>query len=220
MDNDLNEQLQGQEDNPNLIINNQPNQNENNEFNNNYPEEYQNQAPPPQYFNNIPQQPINNENQNIVVDLPNPNEIDNNQFNNEVNNQPIYNKPEQISETNYINNVNQIKPVIPQPYTNLENNEPIVCNQNINIQVPFSNEPYTNNQMNNQNYYYQQQQNQYQYQNVQPYRKKDQCAEFCCACGIGCGVFCCVSIILYGIICYVIVHSIFSAIENIDNNHR
>ena len=195
MNNHLNEQLQGQEDNQNLIINNQPNQNENNGFNNNYPEEYQNQAPPPQYFNNIPQQPINNENQNITVGLSNANEIYNNQINNGVNNQPIYNKPEPINETNYINNVNQIKPVIPQPYTNLENNEPMVCNKNTNnyyMQEPYINGPYINNPMNNQNYYYQQQ----QYQNMQQNKNKNNWA----ACEIGCAIICCIIYVLFFIL--------------------
>ena len=52
---------------------------------------------------------------------------------------------------------------------------------------------------------------------MQPYKKKDNCAEICCACGIGWGIFCCIAVILYGFIFYMIMSSFLSAFENLDN---
>ena len=182
-ENHLNEQIQGQLYNQNLIINNQPNQNENNAPKNNYPEGFQNQVPPPQNFNNIPLQTINNEYNNVN--------------DNGTNNQPIYNKPEPI-----INNENQIKPVIPQPYTNLDKNEPIVYNQNINnyMKVPLSNGNYTTNNLTyNQRNNLQQQKN-----NIPQSKKKNDCAQFLCLCGIGWGGCAVVTILCYLLISWII----------------
>lgn len=159
-------QFQDEENKQNIINENQPNQNENNIYTESH-DLYQNQDAPPQFFNDVPQQSINKE--NLTINPTAPNEINNCNIEDNIvtPSQPLfYNKPDQNfnNQNNQISNTNdsnQKRIVFPVPYTNFENNEPVVANQqNIignqnpyNNNIPFYNEPYINPSLDKRNNY-------------------------------------------------------------------
>ena len=208
---------QDQDINQNLINNENFNQIEKPGFINGPNDTYQNQAPPPQYINiNSTQNcSINDENQNIT-----PKEDSNNfQKYNQQNPPTINNNPQTIINNQYSNysNTNNFQTNninIPEPYINVQSNEPIVINQyyNNNMQKPYINGPLINPQM---NYGVQ-----YPQQNVVQQSNSNNDTDCCCICGGVCaicfGSVCVVGLVFIGLIIYGIV-SFFESLKNLDN---
>ena len=163
---------------------------------------YQNSQPIPNINEVNQQMPIDNNitpNNNIFV-KPNPNQIESyNNFENNIQDQnppPIVNNIQYppIANNQLTNNPNKksVKTaIIPEPYSNNEDNEPFVISQKCNsIQnnIPFNNGPLINSQIYMRNPYRQ------QYQDYPQERSKG--LDFCCVCGTCCAITC-------GVICFV-----------------
>ena len=213
-ENQNNIHYQEQDKNQNLINNENFNQIEKPGFINDSNDIYQNPAPPTQYINinEIQNFPINDENQNFITKGDSNNFQKYNQQNSPTNN----NTPQTINNSNIINTNNfQTNNVnIPEPYINVQSNEPIVINQyyNNNIQMP-NNGPLINPQMD------------YRAQNppqngVHQSNSNNNTEWCCCICGGMCAVclgsVCIIGVIIFGLILNGII-SFLEALRTLDN---
>ena len=166
---------------------------------------YSNDAPPVQLYNDINN--INNENKN-PYDQNKITDSGNEPQNNEKQSFPLFDKPQNQPNFDNRNNLNipnndtpnQI--YIPSPYTNAENNEPIVIPQYGNIQQNIGINPSPNNYLTNQPF--PNNQNPYQVQIPQsnnvtspPKNQNDCCMCICISCF---GIFCVICMLIVGLI--------------------
>ena len=152
-----------------------------------------NEAPPIQFYNDI--NDINNEKKNTNSEYEQTKITDsgNEPQNSAEQSFPIFDKPQNQQNLDNLNNLNIPKNVtpnqiyIPSPYTNVENNEPIVISQYDNIQQNIGINQNPNYYLNNQpfpNY-----QIPYQAQNPQPNNVASLSNECCCCIGCtACGI--------------------------------